>query len=103
MKKWYNETINNRYFEVNKVDKVNNHAIGYRDIDDCYGRPSQTKCNIWNSWEDWFHANDGYCTIDSYNSMIFTIKGYFTDKETSKKYYAYITPAHNKCWEVVEG
>lgn len=100
MKKWETKEINNRYFEVNTKDIETETHIGYRDIDDCYGRCSQVKRNIWNSWLDWFNVNDGYCTISSYNSMIFTIAGYFTDKETNERYYAYITPTHNKCWKV---
>lgn len=100
MKKWVNLTIAKEYFEVNTKDTETEIPIGYRDIDDCYGRCSQTKRYIWNTWEAWFRANDGYCTISSYNSMIFTIAGYFTDPVTKQRYYAYITPAHNKAWKI---
>lgn len=100
MKKWENMKLANEYFEVNTKDTETETPIGYRDIDDCYGRCSQTKRNIWNSWLDWFHANDGYCTIASYNCNFFTISGYFTDPTTNQRYYAYITASHNKAWKI---
>lgn len=102
MRKWSNETINNRSFEVNNKDIVLEKAQSYRDINDCYGRCSQTKRNIWNSWLDWFYANDGYCTISSYNCNFFTIEGYFIDKATNQRYFAHITHAHNKAYKVAK-
>ena len=102
MKKWDIETINGERFEVNHVDTYTTAPhVNTRDIDDCYGRPSSTKLRIFNEWSNWFLNNDGYCGVYSYNSNIFTITGVVVDKETQKLYYCYITPSHNKAWEIV--
>ena len=104
MRKWTNFKINGERFEVNNVDtETENTLRGYWDIFDAYSRPSETKKQIWESWESWFNQNDGYCKIVSRNCNFFSIAGYVTDKETKERYYCYITASHNKAWKVVEG
>lgn len=93
-------TLNGRQFTLDTRETVHRMIIGYKDIHDVYGRPSEHKISIWKNWENWFDTNDGNCTVKSYNSSFFTIEGYVKDKETGKTYYCYITHANNKCWEV---
>ena len=92
--------LNGEYFELDTKERTTETSISRRDIDDCYERPSRYKLSIYNEWSNWFLNNDGYCGVGSYNCMMFTIQGYVTDKETGKRYYCYITKAHNKCIEV---
>lgn len=100
MKKWTTLNVNGTVFEYNTVNKVADVSIGYRDIDDVYNRPSETKCDIWRRWDSWFCANNGYCSIKGYNCNFFSIHGYF--EYDNEKYYAIITHGHNKCWKVGE-
>lgn len=100
MKKWTTKTIGNTTFEFNTVDKVGHAPISNDDIYDCYGRPSPTKVSIWMSWSNWFCNNNGVCGICSHNSNFFSIEGHITDYENHKEYYVYITPSHNRMWEV---
>lgn len=77
------------------------HSLrGYDDIYGAYGRPSKYKIDIWKDWKEWFNRNNGYCVISSKNYKFFTIEGYVTDKETGKRYFAYITYANNRLYEV---
>ena len=92
--------LNGEYFELDTKEKTTETSISRRSVEDCYGRASQTKICIYSLWRDWFITNDGYCGVASYNCMMFAIQGYVTDKETGKRYYCYITKAHNKCIEV---
>lgn len=95
-------TINNERFELGKsMTAMDVPNINRRDIDDCYARPSMTKLSIFNEWSNWFINNDGYCGVMSYNSNFFTINGIVTDKESGKRYYCYITHAHNRAYEIV--
>ena len=87
-------------FEFNTKETVGYRALGYQTVDDVYGRPSEAKRSIFRDWESWFNANNGYCTIASYNCNFFTIEGYVRNYETGKMYYCYITASHNRCWEV---
>lgn len=95
-------TINNETFELGKpMTFMDMPHISMRDLDDCYTRPSMTKVRIFNQWQNWFINNDGYCGVMSYNSNFFTINGLVEDKNTNKKYYCYITHAHNRAYEIV--
>lgn len=73
---------------------------GYTNIYDAYNRPSVTKKAIWEEWLLWFDENDGTLVISSKNCNFFSIEGYVTDKETGKRYFAYITHANNRLYEV---
>lgn len=93
--------LNGKSFELDhKIAGAIFVTMTIRGVDDCYGRPSDTKRRIWSDWADWFMSHDGICTVHSYNSNFFTISGIVTDIETSKRYECYITPAHNYCYEV---
>lgn len=95
-------TINHETFELFKpMTMLDMPVISRRDIDDCYERASQTKRSIYNEWSNWFTNNDGYCGVMSYNCNFFTINGLVVDKETGKRYYCYITHAHNRAYEIV--
>lgn len=73
---------------------------GYTHILAAYGRPSETKVRIWEDWSLWFHENGGTCVISSKNCNFFSITGFVTDKETNKRYMAYITYANHYLYEV---
>ena len=74
---------------------------GYDDIYDAYRRPSEYKVDIWRDWEEWFYRNDGHCVISSKNCNFFSIEGFVTDRESGKRYFAYITYANNRLYEVL--
>lgn len=94
--------INMENFELGKpMTMMEVPNITRRDVDDVYANPSQRKRAIYNEWFYWFHANDGYCGVMSYNCNFFTINGIVTDKESGKRYYCYITYAHNRAYEIV--
>lgn len=90
------------WFELDKKNPVPFESIlsGYNDIYEAYNRPSTVIVNIWNAWKKWFTRNDGICTICSTNCNFFSIEGFFTDRSTGKRYYAYITYANHKLYEV---
>ena len=94
--------INGVRFTLDKKNPIPRaHSIyGYTDIYDAYERPSRTKVCIWREWVKWFEHNDGSCAICSKNCNFFSIHGYFTDKATGKRYYAYITYANHRLYEV---
>lgn len=86
-----------------EIGKAINHEpdVSTRDLDDCYGRPSDIKRNIWNWWLSWFvnkcgSVNFGVCSA---SSSFFSIEGKIEFE--GKKYYLYITKAHNRAYEIV--
>ena len=94
--------INGVTFTLDKKNPVPHEHIlhGYGSIYDAYERPSSTKISIWEHWEDWFYMNEGDCVISSKNSNFFTVEGWVKDKETGKRYFAYITHANNRLYAV---
>lgn len=95
-------TINGKNFELGKpYTNMDVPRFSMRDIDDVYARPSTRKRVIFDNWLNWFVDNDGYCGIKSYNSNFFTIEGVVVDNETRKRYYCYITYAHNRAYEII--
>lgn len=94
--------LNGVTFQLNKKHPIpyEHNLGGYRDIYSAYGRPSQTKIAIWEDWDSWFRENGGYCKITSMNCNFFSITGFVTDKETNKRYMAYITYANHYLYEV---
>lgn len=74
--------LNNETFEVKKV-KGELHSIEVvRGLADCYKKPSPVKFNIYKYWLDWcLETNEDnseielkHFSINSYNSMMFTLK-----------------------------
>lgn len=95
-------TINGKTFELGKeMTALDVPSISRRDVDDVYSRPSNRKRVIFMNWFNWFMANDGYCGVMSYNCNFFTINGIVTDNESGKRYYCYITYAHDRAYEIV--
>lgn len=95
--------INGASFTLDKNNPIpyETELNGYHDIYDAYNNPSHAKVRIWRSWFTWFHENDGTCVVASKNCNFFSIEGYVTDKETGKRYFAYITHANNRLYEVL--
>jgi hypothetical protein len=89
--------LNGEDFTLDTKETLHRCIIGFRDIYDCYGRPSATKVSIWHAWYNWFISNHGNCTIRSYNTNFFTIEGYVED-ENGYLYYCYITASKNLCY-----
>ena len=101
-RRYENVTLFGRSFELDTKDTIGYESIPHRDIHDVYGRPSQTKVNIYDGWAAWFNENNGWCDVCSHNCNFFSIQGYVRDMENRKMYFCYITPSHNKCIEVKE-
>ena len=94
--------LNGKYFEMEKAIKNTElPACSFKSVDDVYGRPSSRKRVIFQNWLNWFVANGGYCGVASHNSNFFTLDGLVNCNETGKEYYCHITPAHNRCYEIV--
>lgn len=98
MKRWQFIIINGRSFELDTKNAGVNPNMIIRGIHDVYGRPSDTKISIFESWARWFIGNDGTVTVRSYNCMFFTLHGVVRDAETGNWYECDITPSHNYCW-----
>lgn len=94
--------LNGETFTLDKKNPVPYEVelTGYHNIYDAYNRPSDAKVGIWESWMIWFHENDGTCVVATKNCNFFTIEGYVTDKETGKRYFAYITHANHRLYAV---
>ena len=101
MKRWENLTIDGKIFKVDTKNTASYPSkISFLTVDDVYGRPSQTKRAIFDSWDNWFRKNGGYCEIDSYNTFQFTLKGVVQD-EVGKFYKAYITSTRQELTPIV--
>lgn len=95
--------INGRHFELDTKETVENPIVFYKSVYDVYGRCSQTKQNIWNSWADWFNSTNSHMYgVTSHNSNFFTISGCVTWLENEKpvEYFLVITASHNRAWRV---
>lgn len=89
-KRWENLTIDGVDFKVDTKATASYPAeAGIRTVHDCYERPSQYKENIFYDWQRWFINHDGWCSVASYNCMMFTLEGVL--KVGDRLYRAYIT------------
>ena len=96
-------TLNGEYFTLDTKDYFEHTpTISHQHVIDVYGRCSETKKAIFDSWFDWFIENGGYCGVASHNCNFFTIDGIVLDKETNKSYYCHITHANHYCKEIIE-
>lgn len=99
MKRWTTIEINGKTFELDTKEKVKDPIVFYKSVYDVYGRCSETKKDIWESWADWFReCNSTMFGVTSHNSNFFTISGvigYFEDE-----YFLVITASHNRAWKV---
>lgn len=92
--------IDGKQFILDTKETIPYETIPNRTIYDVYGRCSQTKINIYNSWAEWFERNGGCCDVCSHNSNFFSIQGYIHDYKTRTLYFCYITPSNNRCIKV---
>ncbi len=95
--------LNGVTFTLDKKNPIpyETNLRGYTNIYDAYNNPSVTKKAIWEGWLLWFYENDGTLVISSKNCNFFTIEGFVTDKDTDKRYFARITHANNRLYEVL--
>lgn len=100
-KRYLNINLNGENFILDSKEITTETVLRIREIDDCYGRCSDVKREIWSDWKRWFIQNNGLCTVSSYNCNFFTIEGYVTDKKTGVRYFCYITRSYNRCLKVV--
>ena len=83
------------------IDMQDLKDLRFDRLESCYNRPSQTKTNIYYNWYNTI-ANDSNILdfgVGSYNCNIFTINAII--ELQNKKYYLYITPTRNECYEVI--
>ena len=103
MRKEKNVTINGIDFEVVTGKKASENIINdidstyLTDIFSIYGRPSQTKIEIYYEWEKWFDeiGVSGYFGCMRGGSSTFSIGAKYED-ETGRRVYLYITKDHNR-------
>lgn len=99
MGRWSTVELNGVTFELDNKEKVNNPCVFYKSIYDVYGRCSEAKKNIWESWAGWFReANSHMFGVTSHNSNFFTICGVVQGLDG--EYFVRITKAHNRAWKV---
>ena len=97
--------LNNETFEVKKTKGVL-YPLEYRTLVDCYKKPSEIKCFIWQSWIDWLIQLDknstnmwfGSLTIISYNTMMFTLGCNVYNNDNKLIGQLYITKTRQEFW-----
>ena len=100
MKRWYDMEVDGEMFRVDtKATATAPTRAGIRTVDDCYGRPSQYKRAIFEDWQRWFIAHDGWCSVASYNCTMFTLEGVL--KVGDQLYRAYITKTRQELTPIV--
>ena len=94
--------INGVEFEVKKKGSITFYTRNlYRELTDCYNRPSDRKKAIWEYWKKFFievESCSGGCFVNSYNCNIFTIGNVI--QVGGMVYSILITPTHNYIAEV---
>lgn len=106
MKKRYETiTIDGKTFELDTKETVKNPIVFYKSVYDVYGRCSETKKAIWESWAEWFiGANSHMFGVTSHNRDFFTISGCVSAMSLKTgevvEYFLVITAAHNRAWRV---
>lgn len=107
MLKRYNKYthININNIEFNLKGVISSETIKdlkFDRLENCYNKPSDTKVSIYYSWYYTYLDNVNIIKfgVGSYNSSIFTINS-IIDID-NKKYYLYITPRKNECYEVID-
>lgn len=101
--------LNNEVFEVKKVKGELYSSKEVRRLDDCYSKPSIIKQHIYNDWLKWYKVtnmnepfyNLRHFTINSYNSMMFTLAIDLYDRTTNNFIgKLYITKTRQEFWKV---
>lgn len=96
--------LNDVEFTLDKNNPIpyETNLSGYDSIYTAYRTvPSREKRDSWETWKRWFTQHDGECVVASRNTWQYTIEGYITDRDTGKRYFAYITRDNNRLYEVL--
>lgn len=98
-KRWTLLEINGEAFELDTKETVQDPVVFYKSVYDVYGRCSDTKKCIWESWANWFReCNSHMYGVISHNCNFFTISGVVTWEDN--EYFLVITASHNRAWKV---
>ena len=96
--------INGKSFKLDTKETEHNPVVFYKSVYDVYGRCSQTKKDVWESWARWFiECNSHMFGVTSHNSNFFTICGCVTWLDADNKpveYFLKITASNNYAWRV---
>lgn len=91
-------TINNVQFQIKKAPDEKLVSLfkelrlyNHRGLGECYGRPSERKKAIYNSWLKWASDHCNAFGVYSFNSHFFTLIGSLT---LQKEYVFVITSTH---------
>lgn len=99
MKKGTQLNINGQSFICKGSIKDSQITRG-KELYNCYDRPSATKAYIFNAWRDWASELNGWLDVDSYNCMMFTLKGEIDIENV--RYYVYITKTRQEIYNIEE-
>lgn len=93
------QVFNGERFEIIHTG-VELGSIPYRDIWDCYERPSRWKVEIFADWSKWAHDTPGfgYPQISSYNCQMFTLVGWHYDENYEIDGHYYITKTRQELY-----
>ena len=99
--------LNNETFVVKKAKGELHPTTQVRGLGDCYAKPSSAKYGIYNDWLKWYldcKMNLSlyrlrHFTINSYNTMMFTLSIDVHDKATDEFIgQLYITKTRHEFW-----
>lgn len=89
--------INGVKFKVKKSGSITFYqSYFFRDLTDCYKKPSDEKKAIWNKWKKFFNELESFsdgCFVNSYCDQFFTIGNVV--RINGIIYNVLITPTHN--------
>lgn len=101
--------LNNVTFEVKKAKGKLHPITQIRGLGDCYSKPSTVKYEIYNDWLKWYLDCKmdlslyrlAHFTINSYNSMMFTLSIDVYDIATDEFIgQLYITKTRQEFWTI---
>ena len=101
--------LNNETFEVKEAKGKLHPVTQVRSLGDCYARPSSVKYEIYNDWLKWYLDCKlnltlyrlAHFTINSYNTMMFTLTIDVFDIATDKFIgQLYITKTRHEFWTI---
>lgn len=101
--------LNNENFEIKKAKGELHPITQVRGLGDCYAKPSTAKYGIYNAWLKWYldcKLNLSlyrlrHFTINSYNTMMFTLSIDVHDKLTDEFIgQLYITKTRHEFWTI---
>lgn len=93
--------INGENFKIMKpISSFSLYTGQFKDITECYNRPSQIKQAIFDDWVQW--SCEAECEefgIVGYNGFMFTLGGLIV--LSGKMYYIYITKTRQEIYPIV--